>query len=284
MVSNSISDFSRTDDISCTSPIYPEDYMLEAVANDTVINPIELTDGEVRFYQTEGYLVLPGFVRAEEVDALREEVFDVLEANGVSREQLSKATDSKDKLRQCSQYLAGSRLDALINSPATLAVASRLIGGKAYRYLPFTAVKSAGGGGAFDYHQDNNYTNHDPAVGSINIWVSLVDMTPQNGCLEVVPRSHLNGQIPSRDVGDGHRMLDVDPLTLLPVRMNAGDAIAFTRWTVHGSGKNTTNEPRVAYALQYHREDVKWRDGDTWKPLVETRRFQTLPVTKLGKS
>lgn len=257
--------------------------MLEAVANGTVINPIELTDAEVRFYQNEGYLYLPGFVRAEEVDALREEVLDVLEANGISREQLSRATSTADKLRQCSQYLAGSRLDALINSPETLAVASRLIGGKAYRYLPFTAVKAAGGGGVFDYHQDNNYTHHDPAVGSINIWVALVDMTPENGCLEVVPRSHLNGQLPSVETGDGHRKLEIDPSTLFPVRMRAGDAIAFTRWTVHGSGKNTTDQPRVAYALQYHREDVKWKDGNTWKRLVDYPRSQTPPVTRLGK-
>jgi phytanoyl-CoA hydroxylase len=120
-------------------------------------------------------------------------------------------------------------------------------------------------------------------VGSINIWVALVDMTPQNGCLEVVPRSHLAGQIESTAVGDGHRKLEVDPNTLFPVRMRAGDAIAFTRWTVHGSGQNTTDTPRVAYALQYHREDVKWLDGAEWKPLVESPRFQTPPVARLGK-
>lgn len=247
-----------------------------------VINPLDLTDAEVRFYQNEGYLLLPEFVRRDEVEALREEVFDVLEANGVSRQQLQKASSDKDKLRQCAQYLAGSRLDALINSPASLAIASRLIGGPAYRYMPFTAVKAAGGGGAFDYHQDNNYTNHDPAIGSINIWVALVDMTPQNGCLEVVPRSHLGGQIASQILADGHRKLDTNLENLFPVRMRAGDAIAFTRWTVHGSGANTTDTPRVAYALQYHRADVKWRDGDTWKLLTETPRFATKPVEKLG--
>jgi phytanoyl-CoA hydroxylase len=249
----------------------------------SVINPIDLTDAEVRFYQNEGYLLLPSFVRADEVAALREEVYEVLEANGVSRVALARASGEADKLRQCSQYLAGSRLDALINSPATLAVASRLIGGPAIRYMPFTAVKAAGGGGAFDYHQDNNYTQHDPAVGSINIWVALVDMTPQNGCLEVVPRSHLGGQLASTDAGDGHRKLDVDPKTLFPVRMRAGDAIAFTRWTVHGSGKNTTDEPRVAYALQYHRDDVRWNDKGEWKKLTDFPRFQVQPVERLGK-
>jgi phytanoyl-CoA hydroxylase len=248
------------------------------------IAPLALTDSEVRFYQQEGYLTLPGFVRSDAIAGLRQEVFDVLAANGVSPESLKRATSVADKLRQNAQYLAGSKLDALINGPQTLAIAARLIGGRAFRYMPFTAVKAGGGGGTFHFHQDNNYTHHDPTLGSINIWVALVDMTPENGCLQIVPRSHLHGQVKSRnsDDGDTHQQIDVDPLECLPIRMRAGDAVAFTRWTVHGSGPNNTREPRLAYALQYHREDVKWRDGETWKLLVETPRFATPPIGKLG--
>ena len=57
-------------------------------AAESVINPIVLTDAEVKFYNREGYLVLPGFVKADAVAALREEVFQVLEVNGLSRESL----------------------------------------------------------------------------------------------------------------------------------------------------------------------------------------------------
>lgn len=259
---------------------------MPAVAAEPVVRPMTLTDSEVRFYNEEGYLPLPGFVDAAAVEGLREEVFDVLEANGVPRASLGRATSAADKLRQCSQYLAGSRLDALINSAATMAVADRLVGGRAVRYLPFTAVKAGGGGGTFHFHQDNNYTKHDPATGSINIWVALVDMTPENGCLQVIPRSHLKGQWTSRnsDDGDTHQQIDVDPIDCFPLRMRAGDAVAFTRWTVHGSGPNHTDEPRVAYALQYHRDDVRYLHPQrgTWELLVETRRFATTPVEKLG--
>ena len=109
----------------------------------TVVQPMTLTDSEVHFYQEHGFLCLPGFVAAGAVDALRGEVFDVLDANGVPRDSLDRATRTEDKLRQCAQYLAGSHLDNLINGPATMDVASRLIEGRAIRYLPFTAVKAA---------------------------------------------------------------------------------------------------------------------------------------------
>ena len=255
-------------------------------SQSSVVRSLTLTPAEIRFYQEQGYLPLPGLVYADAVARLHEESLAALEANGVTRESLSKATTTADKLRQCSQYLPGSAIDELINSPATLSVASQLIGGPAHRYMPFTAVKAAGGGGRFDFHQDNNYTNHDPALGSINIWVALVDMTPENGCLMIVPGSHRNGQLASHNStdGDGHQATDVDPMTTLPIRMRAGDAVAFTRWTVHGSGANTTTEPRAAYALQYHREDVKWLDKKTgqWKPLLGNPVWSTAPVPKLG--
>ncbi|HEX3816226.1 MAG TPA: phytanoyl-CoA dioxygenase family protein [Mycobacteriales bacterium] len=256
---------------------------MSAVELEPVANPIQLVDSEVEFYNREGYLTLPGFLSATAVSGILDEVRDILDANGVSPEALASST--ADKLRQYSQYLAGSRLDSLINGDATLEVASRLIGGPAVRYLPFTAVKAGGGGGTFHLHQDNSYTRHDPALGSINIWVALVDMTPENGCLQVMPRSHTLSQLDSRpsDDGDTHRQVDVDPLQCLPLRMHAGDAVAFTRWTVHGSGPNTTDSARFAYALQYHRTDVRWldRDTDEWKLLTDTPRTATPPVRTL---
>ena len=259
---------------------------MQTTTSQPMINEMNITDPEIEFYKNEGYLPLPGLIASGAVRALREEILEVLDANGVSYPMLCSASTTADKLQQFNEYLKGSLLNDLINGPAVRAVASRLLEGPSYSYLPFTAVKAAGGGGPFHFHQDNNYTRHEPAMGSINIWVALVDMTPQNGCLQIVPRSHLDGPLQSResDDGDGHQQLDVDPIQCMPIRMRAGDAVAFTRLTVHGSGGNATDAPRVAYALQYHREDVKWydRQEDQWKLLVENPRFSTPPVEELG--
>lgn len=259
--------------------------MSNAIQN-SVVRQIDLTDGEVDFYNEYGYLYIPEFVDRSVTDALRDEVLQVMESKGFDREQLNKATGTADKLRQISDYLKGSRLDSLINSQQTLDIASRLIGGQAVRYLPFTAVKAGGGGGEFHFHQDNNYTRHDPATGSINIWVALVDMTPENGCLRMVPGSHKLGTVESVNAGDGdgHRKVQDDPEKALPLRMRAGDAVAFTRVTIHGSGPNHTDQVRVAYGLQYHRDDVKFldRESDEWRRLVDVPKFQTPPLDSFG--
>jgi 2-oxoglutarate-dependent dioxygenase len=245
-----------------------------------LINYPELTEKEVKFYKEYGYLMLPGLVNPLLIEGLRNEALQALEAVGIDTSKLNKATEVEDKLRNSNHYLKNSLLDELINGEETINLASQLIGGSAIRYFPFAVVKSGGGGGDFHFHQDNNYTRHEPAEGSINIWVALVDMTPDNGCLQVVPRSNKLGPLESEDVGDNvHRKIKGDVKDALPLRMRAGDAVAFSRLTVHGSGPNITSKPRIAYALQYHREDVKYLDRKTneWKVLKDQPEFDFAP-------
>ncbi len=217
----------------------------------------ELTDNEVNYYDKYGYLSLPGLLSRDVAAKLADEVLDIMAGLGISRTALRKASTSKDKLRQSRQYLLGSGLAQLVHSEALRVIASRLMGGPATVYLPFTAVKSGGGGGRFHFHQDNQYTRF--TGPGINIWFALEEMTHRNGCLQIAPATHLAGTLDSVESvdRDGHRTVAVEPSSFLPMRMQPGDAVAFTRLTLHGSGANSSDQPRLAYAVQYHRDDVR---------------------------
>ncbi len=250
----------------------------------TISDPVaalQLTPSEVRFYNEEGYLFLPGVVSRDVAAQLAEEVLELMAASGKSLDELRNSAGQKGKLLNSHQYLAGSALDGFVNSPQLNAIASGLMGGPGTLYLPFSAVKAGGGGGTFHFHQDNQYTRFDGP--GINLWMALSPMSPENGCLMVVPRSHLGGteEAISPD-GDGHRAVAQDPTRFLPVRMNPGDVIAFSRLTIHGSGPNHTGEPRLAYAVQFHRDDVSaiW-DGQEPRLLKQTPRWNTLPAHEL---
>jgi phytanoyl-CoA hydroxylase len=237
-----------------------------------VAAPLALTSGELKFYQAEGYLVIPNVLSPTIVSDLNGEVLDCVT-------RLGKLGGLK--FQGTPEYLAGGRVEQFVNSANIHALAEQLLGGPSTLYLPFMAVKGQGGG-QFHFHQDNQYTRLDgPAL---NIWFALVDMSPENGCLCVIPRSHLNGTLESTLSGDGdqHKKVTFEPQDFLPVRMRAGDCIAFSRLTVHGSGPNTTDQPRLAYALQYHRDDVKalWPDGQ-WKLLKEFPKRVNEPVAQL---
>jgi 2-oxoglutarate-dependent dioxygenase len=167
-----------------------------------------------------------------------------------------------------------------------LSIASQLLGGPSSLYMPFSAVKNGGGGGRFHFHQDNQYTRFRDGMLGINLWTALSDTSPENGCLEVVPRSHARGTLEGKESGDGdaHRRVLTDPENFLPLRMRAGDCVAFTRLTVHGSGPNKTAAPRFAYALQYHRDDALaiW-DNQPPRALNGAHRWSVGPVAQISR-
>lgn len=245
---------------------------------------LSLSPDEVAFYEREGYLVIPNVLDDVSVARMSDEAYDVLEAAGRSRADLERTSGVGGKLWQSGQYLPASALDKYINSPGLRSLAEQLMGGPSTLYMPFTAVKAGGGGGTFHFHQDNQYTRFDGP--GINLWLALSPMTPENGCLNVVPRSHLNGTLGSLSPdGDGHKGVELEPTEFLPVRLRAGDLIAFSRLTVHGSGPNTSRGARLAYAVQFHRNDVNATTPDNPTPfsLLEHPRYNTAPVEQLKK-
>lgn len=252
--------------------------------NSELIAECQLDEHETQFYKNEGWLLLPNLLNSAKVGSVRSEILDVVTQLGTRHAELSEATEVKHKLLQSPQYLKNGSLDAMVNSPRLRALAAHLVGGACQLYMPFTAVKSGGGGGQFHFHQDNNYTRFENGLLGVNIWFALVDMTPENGALCIEPRTHLNGTLAAGNVGqgDGHQKIDYEPNYYLPVRMRAGDAIAFTRLTVHGSGPNVTPNPRVAYSVQFHRDDViaTWNDQEP-QLLKGADRWPTAPVDRI---
>jgi 2-oxoglutarate-dependent dioxygenase len=236
------------------------------------VQPHPLVEQDITRYREEGYLLLPGLITAEDAAALHDEVLAIMDAIGLPL----------TKLRQTTEYLAGSKLDAFINSPRLLALAAQLMEGPSTVYMPFTAVKSAQGGGRFHFHQDNQYTRFDGP--GLNLWTALSAMSPDNGCLQVVPRSHLQGTLASELSGDGdqHKKVTWEPTDFLPLAMRPGDCVAFSRLTIHGSGANTADAPRVAYAVQFHRNDVHALQGDEWQLLTDFPRWNVRPVAALS--
>lgn len=221
------------------------------------IRSVALTEAQKTQYKTEGYTLLKGLLSPDDIHAIHTDIMGIMDQIGLGM----------TALKQTSEYLPDSPLDGLVNSPNLQAIATELMEGDAKLYLPFSAVKSPGGGGAFHFHQDNQYTKFDGP--GINLWVALVPMTEENGCLSMVPYSHYLGTL--HPVAGTNHNSGLEPTVRVPVPMDSGDVVAFSRLTVHGSGKNLTDTPRVAYAVQYARHDIRYtRDlGQSWKTLAD---------------
>lgn len=110
-------------------------------------------------------------------------------------------------------------------------------------------VKPPERGAPFPMHQDYPYFPHEKHT-MLAASIHLDTTNERNGCLRVVPCSHLSGA------------LDLDPSGLFlppeeyPVEeqmacpAGAGDVIVFNYLTIHGSGLNTSNGARRNWLIQ----------------------------------
>lgn len=127
-----------------------------------------------------------------------------------------------------------------------------------YDYHNKIALKYPGIVG-FRPHQDHAYWR---AYGcrfpeAHAVFIAIDDTDRENGCLEIMPESHLLGTLPHGMWSAGSGSDDgVEPAVMqeliatgyqmVPIEMQAGDAVLFHGNTIHGSGDNHSDASRIA--------------------------------------
>jgi ectoine hydroxylase-related dioxygenase (phytanoyl-CoA dioxygenase family) len=119
----------------------------------------------------------------------------------------------------------------------------------------------------FPWHQDNGYSKVLPE-NNMTIWIPLDDVDVHNGCVWLVPRSHLNGILPHgrKSADSWHLEVPVDG-DGIPAILKAGEAVAFTGLTLHRSKLNHSDKARRAFFMQY--VDANGTSGDNNVPIVD---------------
>ncbi|MDO9285898.1 MAG: phytanoyl-CoA dioxygenase family protein [Aquabacterium sp.] len=210
-----------------------------------------LTPDQQALYQTEGYLVLPGFKSDAEVAALRQRALQIVEAfdadshraifstsdqarraagadfltsaEGIQCFFEEEAFDEAGRLRQAKALSinkighAMHDLDPVFQrfsrGPALAALAGDLGLQQPQLWQSMYIFKQPGIGGEVKWHQDASFFDTTPSTVT-GFWFALEDATQANGCLWVQPGGH-RGPLRERFVreGDAVRMeaLDATP-------------------------------------------------------------------------
>lgn len=110
---------------------------------------------------------------------------------------------------------------------------------------------------AFPWHQDSQYYGKESQHARIiTVWVPLVDVDEENGCLQVLPGSWEWGLLHGERGQDQNMRTDEnveDRGTPVPLPMRKGDIFLFSNLTFHKSTMNRTDAVRWSVDIRYTR-------------------------------
>ena len=219
-----------------------------------------LSEAEVRQYHELGYLV-PGLRLPEaRVAQLREALERLIRDNpGVRPEKLVSAHLARRGGQANAEGVRGqAEFLALAMDPQILDAVEQLIGPDIILWGCHVFCKPAGDGHETPWHQDGHYWPIRP-LATCTVWVALEESSTENGCLRVIPRSHLarlshpHLREDRPDVALQQRLADdsFDAGTAVDLELQPGQMSMHDVYMIHGANANRSAKRRTGVALRY---------------------------------
>ena len=203
--------------------------------------------GIVEKYDRDGYVIVKNVIDPGLVAEGREHIDWLLAKNpGLRPEQLH-----HNLIRNDAFWVR------LISDERLLDVAEKFIGPNIALFASHYIAKRPHDGQAVLWHQDGSYWPLRP-MEVTTLWVSFDDVTPENGCMRVVPGTQameLKGVKPRTDVDNVlNSAIDdafVDEARAVDICLGPGDVSIHHPNVVHGSNANTSPRWRRGLTIRY---------------------------------
>jgi len=160
-------------------------------------------------------------------------------------------------------------LNALVRDERILGPVEELLGPNLLCWGASFFAKRAHDPGMVTWHQDSTYWGlSKPDI--VTAWVAFTPSHRENGCMRVIPGSHTVDQLPHRDTYDPDNLLtrgqevavEVDEAQAVDVVLQPGQFSLHHVRLVHGSKPNTSDNPRIGFAIRYLPTYVKQISGN----------------------
>jgi len=233
-----------------------------------------LSGDEIAHYRRDGYVVVRGLLGARMIDACRKALSD-LAADRVPKRQtglmFEKGYRAEDIPPEQRENFVRKYMDYVEDSPPLKAAAmhrrlhavlDQLLGQGRVLFQEMALVKPPRIGADKPWHQDASYFRvTDPGL-IVGVWMALDPALRNNGCMEVIPGSHLRGAVPHVHENDFNRCrIDdryVDPKQAVQIEMQPGDALLFHALLQHFTAPNNSDLTRRAIQFHYHQIGAVW--------------------------
>ena len=217
-----------------------------------------ISDQQVKEYHDQGFVLVKNQFDPEEIELLRRAAKEDRE---LDRHSYDKGDGEGGRVRLSlwnhpgdSLYGMFARCESVVNSM------EKLLGGEVYHYHSKMVMKDAKIGGAWTWHQDYGYWYNNGVLFPLlaSAFIAVDPATRENGCMQVIPRSHDLGRIDHVLTGeqagaDLDRVREIlQRLDLVYVEMEPGDTLFFHCNLLHRSDQNHSEHPRWSMICCYN--------------------------------
>ncbi len=207
-----------------------------------------LSADAVQFYRENGYYFPIRAFTVEQAAEFRRRV-EAFEASN---------PDDKTKAFGANTHLLFPWLYDLVHEPAVLDAVEGVIGPDILCWTAGFFNKRAHDSAYVTWHQDSTYWGLEP-IDIVTAWVAFTPSNRGNGCMNVVPGSHVRGQMDHADTFASDNLLsrgqviaiDVDEFCAVAFELEPGEMSLHHVRIVHGSEANTSDDRRIGLAIRY---------------------------------
>jgi ectoine hydroxylase-related dioxygenase (phytanoyl-CoA dioxygenase family) len=226
-----------------------------------------LTQEQVAFFHENGYLRIPAVYSKEETRKMSDELDRLIQEwsttnvgwTGPWRQvYMSPDVEKRSKLTHLHDlHFYSEAWCRAVSSPRMAEAMADLLGPNVELHHTTLHCKPPETGMPFPMHQDSPFYRHE-GFGYVDAIVHVDDATRENGCLKFLPGSHKQGHLDhvlKNPDGTGcSPHLPTDKYRLkdaVECPAEAGDVVAFSVYTIHGSEINGTDRWRRLVRVGY---------------------------------
>jgi ectoine hydroxylase-related dioxygenase (phytanoyl-CoA dioxygenase family) len=239
-----------------------------------------LSQQQLRDFERNGYIVIPGFFNKEEIQRLYQ---TAIQDDSVKKNALDLNDQTGKKTRLSLWFTPGNDVFGLMTrSKRIISAVAQLLDSDApvCHFHSKLMQKEPRVGGAWEWHQDYGYWYKNQFMFPdqlVSVMIALTPANKANGCLQVIKGSHKLGRVNHGFAGEqvGADMVMVDnalkTMELVYSELQAGDALFFHSNLLHRSEANLSEFPRWSIISCYNSQsNLAYNETSTaWKVPVD---------------
>ena len=225
--------------------------------------PKALTDDQIRFYRDNGFLTPCDGIDAADTEPMLRDLQDFEASQGYCVGTMN-----------LKAHLCFRRSFELSSTPAILDVVEDLIGPNILVFASHFWIKPGDDATFVSWHQDSAYIGLDPHE-LVTVWLALTDSNPANGCMRMLPGTHLGETYAHTETYDEKNLLsrgqaieNIDDSNAADLILKAGQFSCHHERIIHGSNTNQTGKARVGLSFFYIPTHVRSTSGRRTAHLV----------------